>query len=570
MNPSAIPSLIPLVVNAFLGVHILCKNPGNRVNRAFAMLMLSISSWCFGEFMMRNTFNVNTGFFWAKATWVAVFFLPAFLLHFSIIFTGKQSFPVLSKIATQFCRTGFKKKYYPLLIYPPSIIFTLLLGTNLIISGVVEKYWGFTAERGILMPFFMIYFLFFGGYALLLIYRKHNKTENPVEQLQLRYVFVGVATPIVVGGFFQIILPVCGVDILPLGSVSTIVLSVFIAAAIIKYNLFHLKPMKLLPGFAKKTEYTTFLNKLLSETSKKDYSDFNRYLKETGMGKIASFRDGNIETHFEKMGSLNLFDVCEKTMEYMEKDYENLAEDFLPVMNSMYSRLTHVSDETDKIFTSIIKKHENFLTKTGIIYGFADGKFLSVIKGDVLPEDDADAFLKVYRRIFLSITGSINTLGADRFRIISAGGEYTRMLGVQNGVVSMDEAVKKLRVLQREARITKLRDDFNLLLNIIYKELPEKDAKKMLESIGVVFKLNKKAARLGICPNILFEIICNELPVKNKIKTCFPNAEYKNALLRMNAEILSYNELAEKTNMLVPLFGKEKVTELSEKYGVGL
>ncbi|MBU4256426.1 MAG: hypothetical protein KKB04_04125, partial [Candidatus Thermoplasmatota archaeon] len=216
------------------------------------------------------------------------------------------------------------------------------------------------------------------------------------------------------------------------------------------------------------------------------------------------------------------------------------------------------------------KKHENFLTKTGIIYGFADGKFLNVIKEDVLPEDDADAFLKVYRRIFLSITGSINTLGADRFRIISAGGEYTRMLSVQNGVVSMDGAVKKLRGLQREARITKLRDGFNLLLNIIYKELPEKDAKKTLESIGFVFKLNKKAARLGICPNILFEIICNELPVKNKIKTCFPNAEYKNALLRMNAEILSYNELVEKTNMLVPLFGKEKVTEISEKYGVGL
>jgi len=554
LNPSAILSLILLAVNAFMGVYVLCKNPGNRVNRAFAMLMLSISSWCFGEFMMRNTSNVNTGVFWAKATWAAVFFLPAFLLHFSIIFTG----------------TKLTKKYHQLLIYPISIIFTLLLGTNLIISGVVEKYWGFTAERGILMPFFMIYFLFFGGYALLLIYRKHNKTENPVEQLQMKYVFVGVATPVVVGGFFQIVLPVCGIDILPLGSISTIVLSVFIAAAIIKYNLFHLKPMRLLPGFVKKPEYTRFLNKLLSETSKKDHSDFNRYLKETGMEKISSFRDGKVDMHFEKMGSLNLFDICEKTIGYMEKDYENLAEDFLPVMNSMYSRLTHVSDETDKIFTSIIKKHENFLTKTGIIYGFADGKFLSVIKGDVLPEDDADAFLKVYRRIFLSITGSINTLGADRFRIISAGGEYTMMLSVQNGIVSMDGAVKKLRVLQREARITKLRDDFNLLLNIIYKELPEKDAKKTLESIGFVFKLNKKAARLGICPNILFEIICNELPVKNKIKTCFPNAEYKNALLRMNAEILSYNELVEKTNMLVPLFGKEKVTEISEKYGVGL
>ena len=82
MNPSAILSLILLAVNAFLGVYVLYKNPRNRVNRVFSMLMLSISCWCFGEFMMRNTFNVNTGFFWAKATWAAVFFLPAFLLHF--------------------------------------------------------------------------------------------------------------------------------------------------------------------------------------------------------------------------------------------------------------------------------------------------------------------------------------------------------------------------------------------------------------------------------------------------------------------------------------------------------
>ena len=117
---------------------------------------------------------------------------------------------------------------------------------------------------------------------------------------------------------------------------------------------------------------------------------------------------------------------------------------------------------------------------------------------------------------------------------------------------------------------SKLRDDFNLLLNIIYKELPEKDAKKMLKNTGFVFKLNKKAAVLGICPNILFEITCNELPVKDEIKTYFPNAEYKNALLRMNEEILSYKELAEKTNMLAPLFGKENMTEISEKYGVGL
>ncbi|PJB21493.1 MAG: hypothetical protein CO114_05105 [Euryarchaeota archaeon CG_4_9_14_3_um_filter_38_12] len=552
LNPYAMISLIAILSNLYLGGYILSLNIKDRVNRVFALMMLLFALFAFGSFALLLAADEEAMLFWYKIAVLAMVFVPAAFVHFAMVFP-KESSSVLARGKHVF------------VLYIPSFIFAGLLNTELFIQTVYRAHWGFYSRIGLAFYLYVVYVALFIVYGFYVLLRAYNESSG-LRRRQTKWVVVGAATVTLLSLSCDAI-PMSWnvIYVPPMTSWAVTIMAALVGYSILKHKLFIT-----LPDFVEKPEYTRLLNKLLSETSKRSFSDFNRYLKETGMGKIASFRDGNIDVHFEKMGSLNLFDVCEKTIEYMEKGYENLSEDFLPVMNSIYSTLNHVSGETDRIFTRIIKKHESFLTKTDIIYGFADGKFLSVIKEELLPKDDADASLKVYRRILLSITEGIKALRADRFRMISAGGEYTRMLSVENGIVSMDNVRRKLRTLPKEAMGSKLRDDFNLLLNIIYKELPEKDAKKMLKNTGFVFKLNKKAAVLGICPNILFEIICNELPVKDEIKTRFPNAEYKNALLRMNAEILSYKELAEKTNMLAPLFGREKVTEISEKYGVGL
>jgi|GEM_PF-1800047 len=552
LNPYAMVSLIAILSNLYLGGYVLSLNIKDRVNRVFSLMMLLFALFAFGSFALLISVDEEAMLFWYKITVLAMVFVPAAFVHFALVFPKESS-------------SVFAREKYVLVLYIPSFIFAGLLNTELFIQTVYRAHWGFYSRIGLAFYLYVVYVALFIAYGFYVLLRAYNESSG-LRRRQAKWVVVGAATVTLLSlSCDSIPLSWNIIYVPPMTSWTVTIMAALVAYSILKHKLFIT-----LPGFVEKPEYRRFLSRLLSETSKKSFSDFNRYLKETEMEKIASFRDGNIDVHFEKMGSLNLFNVCEKTIEYMEKGYENLAEDFLPVMNSIYSTLTHVSGETDRIFTRIIKKHEGFLTETDIIYGFADGKFLNVIKEDALPKDDADASLKVYKRILLSITGSINTLGADRFRMISAGGEYTRMLSVENGIVSMGNLRRKLRTLPKEAQSSKLRDDFNLLLNIIYKELPEKDAKKMLENTGFVFKLNKKAAGLGICPNILFEIICNELPMKDEIKTYFPNAEYKNALLRMNAEILSYNELVERANMLSPLFGKEKVMEISEKYGVGL
>ncbi|MHA1224039.1 MAG: histidine kinase N-terminal 7TM domain-containing protein, partial [Candidatus Heimdallarchaeaceae archaeon] len=220
-------SVFALVTNFYMGIFVLYKNYKSELNRAFFLITLSIMIWSFGEFMMRIQTDPLIGTFWAKITWSGVVLIPATILNFSLI---------LAKILEY-----IKIKYLKLPIFLPSILFVLIiLGSNIFVSGVETRWWGFTAERvhSIVYYVYLVYHLLYISFALGVLYRTYSsEPKNSRIHSQIKYVFYGISIPFIIGTATQILLPVFNVDVFPIASVSTIILASLIGFSILKYGL---------------------------------------------------------------------------------------------------------------------------------------------------------------------------------------------------------------------------------------------------------------------------------------------------------------------------------------------
>ncbi len=233
MNLYAMLSLIALVINSYLGIYVLYRNPKRIENRVFALLMAAFAIWDIGESLDISAVDESTALFWVRVLWTGVSFLGCIFLHLAL------SFPRERKILGN-------KLIYPVLYLPGFIFLHFTWATDLLISGVQSTYWAMYYQAyGPVFTLYSIYFeiaLFIGLYLFWGVY-KTSKVD--MEKKQAKYMLIATAMPIIGGSVTNVILPTMGVYMFPIASFLTAIMGVVISYAIVKYRVMSLMPIAL-------------------------------------------------------------------------------------------------------------------------------------------------------------------------------------------------------------------------------------------------------------------------------------------------------------------------------------
>lgn len=220
MNHYIIAQLLTSFVTPFLAAIVYFKNSKGSANRIFALHNLAIAVWSFGFYRMVIAQNEIEGLFWARFLHIGAVLIPSTFLHFIFIILGMAK----------------RKRKIITICYLASILFLLLLPTNLFINHVVSrvgiKY--FVGPAGFFYHTFPLFFFICVIYVFRELYKGLKSTQGP-KRNQLRYLFfaylIGYGGG--QGGFY----PLYNIHI-PYWSLYTLTIYVgIITYAIIKYRL---------------------------------------------------------------------------------------------------------------------------------------------------------------------------------------------------------------------------------------------------------------------------------------------------------------------------------------------
>ena len=187
--------------------------------------------WSFTEFMYRQADNPDTAFLWIKlgSMWP---FASSFLLHFVLVFTERIRPP--------------RKNMVYLALHLPALVFSVAgLTTDLMTSKPIKEYWGYTSDVS------QVSWLYWGSaiwglglafLGLLLCARYYSRTTDETKKQQAKYVTLGFSIPIFTAFFTEALFPALSFEFPELSATSTVWLSILVAYAIRKHELFTMDP----------------------------------------------------------------------------------------------------------------------------------------------------------------------------------------------------------------------------------------------------------------------------------------------------------------------------------------
>ncbi len=226
----ALSSLLASGIALFLGSFVFHRNPRKALNRVFLIYCLSAAYYAFTEFGYRQAESVDTAYFWWKvgAFWP---FTVSLILHFTLIFTEKSQL--------------LKGKFTYFLIYAPALMFSLMeLTTNLLTTGLIKVYWGWTnsISESPLYTVAVIWAFFIGFLSIYLCWRYYLKTTERVKKQRAKYVLIGGAFPLAMAFITEGILFYLAIRVPELSTIGFAIGSIFLGYAVWKYELFALTP----------------------------------------------------------------------------------------------------------------------------------------------------------------------------------------------------------------------------------------------------------------------------------------------------------------------------------------
>lgn len=213
--------LLPLVSAIFvfgLGVFVFLENKKSELNTLFTLFCLSITIWLFGTSMMFLSKGDAEAIFWDRVIYIGVVFIPAFLYHFSIVFTK-----IKSQRKLLFCG------------YVLSFVFLILSRTDYFVKGLYRYKWGCHTIAQPLHHIFLVFFSVGMFMFFLNIYKYYRSTKSPVEQNQSKYAFLAFGILLTLGS--PAYLPAYKIPIPPFVFLSGVFFVTILAYPILKYRL---------------------------------------------------------------------------------------------------------------------------------------------------------------------------------------------------------------------------------------------------------------------------------------------------------------------------------------------
>ena len=214
---------IGFFVNLGLGLLVLTR-PSNyyrKINIIFSFLCLACAFWIFGALMVFIFEQVQWKLFWIRFVFGVSCFIPAILVHFSLIFPNYQH------------RLDFLKT---LSLYFPPLILLAFSPTPLIVKSILQIE-PFRFEYGIIHRFVAVYFIIYLSLGFYFLSRSYRNSIG-IYRLQIKYCFMGMLITSIAGLITNLLLPTLGTSKFGgLGPSFTMIMVSFITYSIIKHRL---------------------------------------------------------------------------------------------------------------------------------------------------------------------------------------------------------------------------------------------------------------------------------------------------------------------------------------------
>lgn len=206
---------------AGIGIFVLMKNPSNVVNRRFCIFAQAFAVWNFFIFFTLQTNDPALATYRLRLVFCAASFIPFSFFFFSSVFPDRLE----SRI----------NKILGFLFLMISIAIAALC--PFIVRAVSFENQSHHPDYGPLFPVFCFYFTACMAYSLYILYRK-SKGYYGIKRLQIRYLYLGVATSLFLGSVTNFLLPLAGIwQVERFVSFASIPIPVAVAYAIVKYHL---------------------------------------------------------------------------------------------------------------------------------------------------------------------------------------------------------------------------------------------------------------------------------------------------------------------------------------------
>lgn len=217
---------IVLITNLTLGLFIFFRNIKSQINQAFFGIVVSILIWSIGNYIGELPLKYGEVLFWTRITFLGAFFIPAFLLYFSINFPNEK---------------GINFKYGFLIFVPPAILSALLFNGFIVKDIVSLDVHPIEPIFDSIYSLFVIYFLIFTLLSLTFLFIKTKKAKV-VQKIQIYYIISGFFLALSLGIVTNLILPFLGrSDLGDIGPLFTIIFVAFTSYAIIRHKLMDIR-----------------------------------------------------------------------------------------------------------------------------------------------------------------------------------------------------------------------------------------------------------------------------------------------------------------------------------------
>jgi PAS domain S-box-containing protein len=217
--------LLPLV-EALLSIVliglVLKGNFGRSTHRLFSLYLLCLAAWGIIIFGMRASPNVEYAYSWEKWTIPLTSFMGVLFYHFSVRYTAAKV-----------------KRWLLPFFYAICLLFIPFAATNLVISGIQVKPYGYAPILGPIAPFWVL-FGYLTPIMAFLIFIKAYRTSPYAEQRNRAAYIIAGQTFMLVGGTFDF-LPILGLPLYPGFIIGNIAFCLLTTVAIVKYNLLDIR-----------------------------------------------------------------------------------------------------------------------------------------------------------------------------------------------------------------------------------------------------------------------------------------------------------------------------------------
>lgn len=220
--------LLTSVINTFIAVFVIYKNPKDKINFSFGMVSLGLALWAFTNLGFRVSDSYRAIYFWGLASYPTVVVVGGALTYFSHLFPRNTGTISVKKLR--------------FLVSIVIIISILSAWPGILLKDVVMNaagHWQIVTSE--LLPLYgiAVVLLILGGIAKLV---KKYLSVTGVPKLQLGYLFSGMLLTTVLGVITNLLLPLLNnYDYVWLGPNFTIILASITAYSIIKYRFMDIR-----------------------------------------------------------------------------------------------------------------------------------------------------------------------------------------------------------------------------------------------------------------------------------------------------------------------------------------